>query len=192
MTIRDDLQRWASAKSWRQERAEAGPHALSRAREFAPMTRAKAQKRLMGRDGLSRRLLMGEAAGRVMRNPRGEIVRVLPVPLWSCDPVPTGQKFHGGGGSDAPITPQSAAWVDPTPDDLRWIDQALAQLGRVNHMRMLVVREEFMGTGSQRVKARRVAEEYDGLLSYDQYKRELRRGLDWIETVAPHLTRVRA
>lgn len=180
MTIRDDLQRWASAKSWRQERAEAGPHALSRAREFAPMTRAKAQKRLMGRDGLSRRMLMGEAAGRVVVNPQGEVVRVLPVPIWSCDPVPAHNDCRGGG-FDAPITPQSAAWVDPTPDDLRWIDQALAQLGRVNRMRMLVLREEFMGTGTQTMKARRVAEEYGGGLTVWQYRKELGKALAFLE-----------
>lgn len=180
MTIRDDLRRWANAKSWRMERSETGTHALSRAREFAPMTRAKAEKRLLGRDGISRRLLMGEAAGRVMRNPLGEVVRVLPVPIWACDPVPC-RNDAGSGGAEAPITPQSAAWVDPTPDDLHWIDRALAQLERVNRVRMLVLREEFMGTGTQRMKAARVAEEYGGTLTVWQYRAELSKALAFLE-----------
>lgn len=174
------MKRWASAKSWRLERQEAGPHALSRAREFAPMTREKAQKRLMGRDGISRRLMMGAAAGRVMVNPAGQVVRVLPVPIWACDPVPS-RNDAGNGGSEAPIGPQSAAWVDPTPDDLRWIDEALAQLSRVNRMRMLVLREEFMGTGTQRMKAARLEAEYGGSLTVWQYRTELTKALAFVE-----------
>ena len=144
------------------------------------MTRAKAQKRLMGRDGISRRMAMGVAAGRVVTNPRGEVVGVLPVPIWACDPVPC--KNRGSfGGSEAPITAQSVAWVDPIPDDLHWIDRALAQLERVNRMRAQILREEFMGTGTQTMKARRVAEEYGGELTVWQYRKELGKALAFLE-----------
>lgn len=185
MTIRDELQRWARAKSWRVERAESGPHALSRAREFAPMTREKAQKRLMGRDGISRRTAMGVAAGRVMTNPAGQVVRVLPVPMWACDPVPSrndaGPGFDAGPWIDEDTGRRSVSWVDPVPDDLLWVGRAVAQLERANLMRARVLWEEFFGTGSQRERAAALEKRYGGRLTLDMYRKELRRAFDFME-----------
>lgn len=185
MSVADDLKRWGNARNARYDRPTRDEHVLSRARDFAPMTRAKAEKRLMGRDGISRRLLMGAAAGRIMRNPRGEIVRVLPVPIWACDPVPSrndaGPGFDAEPWSDPDTGRRSASWVDLMPDDLLWIERALASLERRSTIQTMVVRQEFCETGTQRMKAARVAEEYGGRFTYDMYRKELRKAMEFLE-----------
>lgn len=179
MPLRSDLKRWGEARAYRYERKDAGPHVLSRAREFAPGTAERALRQLLGRDGRGRRTLMGAAAGRFTK-----ARKPIPVPMWACDPVPSRDDCRGGG-FDSPLTPQSVAWVDPMPDELHWIDQALTELARVNLMRMLVLREEFSGHGTQRTKAERVAEEYGGELTVWQYRRELVKALAFLEAKQP-------
>ena len=47
-------------------------------------------------------------------------------------------------------------------------------------LRSMVLREEFTGTGTQRMKAGRVARAYGGELTLRQYRAELQRALDWM------------
>jgi hypothetical protein len=68
-----------------------------------------------------------------------------------------------------------------TPDELRWIDRALAQLSRQCKAWEIVVRMEFTTPGKQQQKAARAQYEYDGKLSLSQYRRALRRALDWLD-----------
>lgn len=64
------------------------------------------------------------------------------------------------------------------PDELRWVDRALASMERRYPMRALIVRTEFTVSVSQSVKARMVAEQYGGSLTLRQYRYELGRGID--------------
>lgn len=179
MTVRDDLKRWGAALTARHDRPAGQVHALTRARDFAPGTRENAAKRLIGRDGIGRRTLMGKAAGRVVTAPDGRIVRVFPVPFWSCDPVPS--RNDAGAGFDPPLTPESACWVDPMPDDLRWVGQVVAALSRTHRMRALVLQAEFTTHGPQRERAERLSAEYGGTFTLDMYRKELRKALEFVE-----------
>lgn len=177
---RDAFRRWGAAQSARYDRQTTGDHVLSRAREFAPMTRERAEKRLRGRDGISRRLLMGAAAGRTTL-----AGVVLPVPTWACDPVAGKESreacgpIRGAGGDGAEHKP--ASWVDPLPDELRWVERGYAHLARINTMRARVFREEFSGTGTQTMKAGRIAAEYGGTFTVWQYRAELAKAIAFVE-----------
>lgn len=174
MALVDDLRKWGIAQTARSERHDRDEHVLSRAQDFAPGTRKRAALKLIGRGGLGRRTLMGAAAGRFTRDGKP-----IPVPMWSCDPVPP--RGATGGGSDVPISIGHSAWVDPMPDELRWISAAIAAIERKSVLRAMVVREEFMGTGTQRMKAARVQAQYGGRLTYDMYRKELRMGIEFLE-----------
>lgn len=179
--MRNDLKRWGSVHLTRYHGFDndRGDHVLSRARDFAPMTREKAAKRLRGRDGLDRRTAMGAAAGRFTKEKIP-----IPVPMWACDPVPCSKDDSGimwSSVREAEREAKPASWVDPMPDDLRWIEQAISALFRQHMLRALVIREEFCGFGPQRLKAERVAEQYGGHFSVDMYRKELARGLDFID-----------
>jgi hypothetical protein len=179
MSLSDDLKRWGAAHASRYDQPERDEHVLSRARKIAPGTRERAARQLIGRDGTGRRTLMGAAAGRY--SGRGEHRRAVPVPMWACDPVPS--RNDAGPGFEAPITPNSVAWVDPMPTELRWIDRAIASLERRDKMMADVVREQFCGTGTQRMKAARIEGKYGGHFTYDMYRKELRRALEFLELV---------
>ena len=115
------------------------------------------------RGSLARRRMMAAGAG---------VPGMRVVPEWACDPVPC--------RNDAD-PPRAITVVDAgTPDDLRWIDRALAEVRRQSPIRALILRTQFAEVGTQERKARLVAEQYGGKLSVHQYRRELARGLDWI------------
>lgn len=172
MTLPDDLARWKHAQAARHERGTSTrSHVLGQGKPVEPRQTIK-------RSGISRRTAMGAAAGRVVTAPDGRVIRVLPVPLWACDPMPS--RNDAGPGFDAAITPESSAWVDPMPDDLRWVDRALAALERTSLMRAMCLREELLGHGSQRMKAERVAERYGGSLTVWQYRTELGKALAFV------------
>lgn len=146
-------------------------HPISRAREFAPMTRQNVAKVLLGRDGRSRRRLM--AAGMYDDERKSQILDI--VPTWACDPVPA------SNDAGRPVATSYEAAPDAgTPDDLRWIDRALAEMSRSAPFRALVVRQEFCGRGTQKEKAAAIAETYGGSVTVRQYRHELGRALDWM------------
>jgi hypothetical protein len=167
--IREQLKRWGSAQqayvAVLMDGHSAGTHQLEQAMSLAPGTRERAERALIGRDGTARRAYMAQAVG---------IKGMRVVPMWSCDPVPA----H----NDASPPFDVRAVIEPAiPDELRWIDRALSAMSRRWPVREAIVREEFTGGGTQRMKARRVELKYGGSISIDQYKRELRRGLDYME-----------
>lgn len=165
-----DLQAWAFHRDMRHrpyapaandDEAAPDEHPIARARQFAPGTRAAAAKLLMGRDGHSRRMTMGAAAG------------IAIVPTWACDPVPCkddGPRYGGSSAIDRGIPPEYA-----------WIDKALITLSRTQPLQAIVVRTEFTVNASQRVRARIAAEEYGGRLSAWQYRRVLALGLSFLD-----------
>lgn len=152
-----------------EQRPSAADHPIERAREFAPMTRQRAARLLAGRDGSGRRKIMAQAINATSGYPGLKIVRVAPV--WSCDPVRCKQTGGNGGGG----------YVQPeVPDDLKWIDRALAQIGRDAPVRAMVLRTELIEGGSHRRKAGVVAEAYGGNFTVRQYRYELQRAMDFM------------
>ncbi|HDS1039367.1 TPA: hypothetical protein QDZ42_004311 [Stenotrophomonas maltophilia] len=146
-------------------RADRNVHVLDKIRDQAPLTRERAPQDLAGRDGTDRCRVM--AAGSGVRGLRM-------VPLWVADPTrASNDACHPQG------LPENAVDIC-IPDDLRWLDRAMASMQRQYPLRALVVRTEFTVSASQAVKARMVAEQYGGTLSVWQYRLELQRGVDWL------------
>lgn len=166
------LQRWGYYQATRYlpypRRNDEAPtpdeHPLARAKEFAPGTRERAAKLLLGRDGRSRRQAVGAAIGMAI------------VPKWSSDPIPCKEGKGGGRGGFSSID------RGPLPE-YQWIDDALIRLRRKMPVHEIVVRTEFTVNASQLVKARIAAEEYGGHLSKSQYRRCLALGLSYLEAL---------
>ena len=165
-----EMQRWAEFQRMRHQRPERvedapGDHPLSRARQFAPGTRAAAAKLLASRDGRGRRRIMAQAAG-------GAAVGMELSPMWASDAIRCkGDPSFGPGVSS----------VDRgMPPGYEWIDRGLRQLRQTHPVRAIVLHTEFTVNASQLVRARIAAEEYGGCLSKWQYRRELALGLSYM------------
>jgi len=99
-------------------------------------------------------------------------MRILPV--WAVDPV------RAANDADKPHDNPEVAVDMGIPDDLRWLDRAIASMARQYPLRALIVRTEFTVSASQAVKAAQVRQQYGGALSLWQYRRELQRAVDWL------------
>jgi hypothetical protein len=142
-----------------------GDSVLAKKRNEAPGTRENFERILIGRDGYQRRRYMAKSIG---------IASMHIVPLWACDPVPA----RNDAGSPRELARATVA-LD-VPDDLRWIDEALSRLARVNRVQAMVLREEYCGVGTQERKAANVQGKYGGRLTLRQYRDELRRARDFL------------
>jgi hypothetical protein len=167
--LRLELERWGNFQSLRfkrEQRSEDAPgsHPLSRAREFAPMTRAVAAKLLAGRDGRSRRALQASTAGSSL--PSGI------APHWSTDPIVCKETRTPG--------PPIAQFDRGMPQEYRWVEHGLINLGRTSPVQAAAVRIEFTVAASQGVKARMVSEETGVGVSKWQYRRVLELGLSYL------------
>lgn len=151
-------------------RADRSSHVLQQSRDLAPGTAARAARQLAGRDGFERRRFMAERSG-------VEELRV--VPPWAVDPIPC------SNDASRPHDNPPAAVDMGIPDDLLWLERAVAQMARQSPLRAACVREEYCGTGSQRIKAARVAERYGGALSLRQYRYELTKARVWLSAYTP-------
>lgn len=167
------LREWGLATVARYEQRRHGPshgvHMLTKQKDLAPGTKERALRELMGRNGESRRLRMGAAAG------------IAIVPVWSCDPVPA--RNDADRPHDNPET-----WHDPgIPDHLRSVEAAIRSLqnGPNGALRALIVREEYTGTGTQRMKCGRVQAAYAGKLTLRMYRHELYRAQDFLRGRLP-------
>lgn len=161
-------------------------HILASNQSLAPKTRERAERDLIGRSGRSRRLRMAAAANDVCckggrtgdgctecpSRPRAVVLDVAP--LWTCDPIPA------RNDASHPFDHAPSRVDLGVPDELRWIDAAMAQMARQHPLREQCVREEFTGNGPQGAKCARVAERYGGTLSIWLYRREIQRGLDFL------------
>jgi len=162
----DELRRWgyAHANRYTLSRADRSRHVLENAKDYAPKTVEQAFSELVERDGRQRRRFMAERAG---------LPGLGEVPAWAVDPV------RARNDADRPHDNPEVAVDIGIPDDLRWIDRALASMSRQFPLRVLVIRTEFTVAASQAVKARMVAEQYGGSLTLRQYRYELGKALDW-------------
>jgi hypothetical protein len=165
--LTEELRRWGHAQVNRfaLSRADRSVHVLDKVRDHAPMTRERAIQDLVGRDGKDRRRLLAAGAG---------VKGLRMVPMWAADPI------RASNDASHPHDLPEVAVDIGIPDELRWIDRALASMERQHPMRALIVRTEFTVSASQAVKARMVAEKYGGTLSVWQYRRELQRGVDFM------------
>lgn len=165
--LTEELRRWGHAQVNRfaLSRADRSLHVLDKVRDHAPLTRERAIQDLVGRDGTDRRRLLAAGAG---------VKGMSIVPLWAADPT------RASNNADHPHDNPEIAVDVGVPDELRWIDRALASMERQYPMRAMIVRTEFTVSASQAVKARMVAEKYGGTLSVWQYRRELQRGIDFM------------
>lgn len=163
--LTEDLRRWGHAQVNRYafSHAERGVHVLQHARDLAPGTRERAARELVGRDGGDRRRFMGARSG---------VVGMHTLPTWAVSPV------RASNDADKPHDNPEIAVDMGTPDELRWVDRALASMQRQFPLRALIVRTEFTVSASQAVKAHMVADQYGGTLTLRQYRYELGRSLD--------------
>lgn len=161
------LRAWghAQANRYALSYADRSVHVLDKARDFAPGTKERALRDLVGRDGISRRRFMGQRCG---------VEAMYVLPTWAVDPIRSTN--DAGHPHD---NPEIAIDVG-IPDNLRWVESALVAMERQNLLRAMVLRTEYTVSASQAVKARMVAETYGGALSVWQYRRELQRGVDWM------------
>lgn len=139
-------------------------HALAKVRDHAPGTRENAGRKLVGRDGRSRRLYM---AGKIQC---GHAI----IPMWACDPI------RASNDAGRPRDNPEIAVDQGIPDDLLWIERAISKMERQFPLRALIVRTEYTVSASQSVKARMVAEKYGGTLTVWQYRKELEKASAWI------------
>lgn len=161
------LRRWGHAQVNRfaLSRADRSVHVLDKVRDHAPQTRERALQDLVARDGAERRRFMAANSG---------VQGMRMLPLWAVDPI------RASNDADRPHDNPEIAVDVGIPDDLRWVDRALASMARQYPLRELIVRTGFTVAASQAVKARMVAEQYGGTLSVRQSRYELPRGLDYV------------
>ncbi|KIP87473.1 hypothetical protein SN15_01905 [Stenotrophomonas maltophilia] len=160
------LRRWGHAQVNRfaLSRADRSVHVLDKVRDHAPQTRERALQDLVARDGAERRRFMAANSG---------VQGMRMLPLWAVDPI------RASNDADHPHDNPEIAVDVGIPDDLRWVDRALASMARQYPLRELIVRTEFTVSASQAVKARMVGEKYGGALTLRQYRYELSKGVDW-------------
>ena len=165
--LTEQLRRWGHAQVNRfaLSRADRSVHVLDKVRHHAPLTRERALQDLVGRDGESRRRFMAARSG---------VQGMHILPTWAVDPIRA-----ANDASNPQDLPEIAVDVG-IPDELRWVDRALASMARQYPLRALIVRTEFTVSASQAVKARMVAEQYGGSLTLRQYRYELSRALDLV------------
>lgn len=160
------LAEWGALSKYQQARTEGATdfHVLQRARDFAPGTRAKAARRLIGRDGYERRAYMA-------RDLKACGVRV--VPMDYVDPVKGTESRKGGGMSDLPPR-------DDTPPHLRRVNAAASELYRIDTLRGLVLRFEYCGYGPQAEKAERVSVALGSRIGLRVYRESLAHAKGWM------------
>ncbi len=164
------MQRWGLVKTFVQrDPAEPKPvlreHIIQRTRRFAPLTRKRAAKQLVKRDGGARRRIVAKAAG---------VKGMGIVPKWSNDPIPCTETRCG--------RPTELKEVLHMPAELQWIDAAVGKLTERAPILGLVVRAEFTGFGAtQKERAVDAQKKYGGDLTYWMYRRELDKALSYLE-----------
>lgn len=196
--LKDQLKRWGMATVARlagnDDGFSMGDSVLAKQRDLG--MRSKLRKaddhEIVGRDGEERRRYMAAKASMdrcagcgALLSPTerkcpvcgaahaGAKLRLAVLPMWAVDPIPA--RNDAARPFDREPIP-----VDLVPDDLQWINRALARLAREFPLREMIVREEFCGTGTHEMKAGRVQQRYGGKLTVRQYRTELQRALEWI------------
>jgi hypothetical protein len=158
------LRQWGALSKYTEQRKEGGGdfHALARALDFAPGTRARAAVRLIGRDGEGRRRLMARELA---------ACGVRLVPMDYVDPVRAKSNRCGFGGGRP---------TNCTPEHLRPVQQAALDLYRVDTLRGLCLNFEYCGYGPQADKAERVALSLGSPVGLRVYRESLAHAKGWM------------
>lgn len=180
------LRAWghAQANRYALSHADRSVHVLDKARDFAPGTKERALRELVGRDGTERRRFMARRSG-------VDAMHILPT--WAVDPI------RATNNADRPHDNPEIAVDVGIPDKLRWVERAIQSLARQHPLRACVVRVEFTMSASQKIKARVACESFVeemakrlGLeapdiegsnreaLSTRQYRHELQAAMLWL------------
>jgi hypothetical protein len=163
--LEDLLRQWGALSKYTEQRKEGANdfHALARALDYAPGTRARAAVRLVGRDGQDRRRLMARELA---------TCGVRMVPMDYVDPVRASANHGGGGGS--------ARAVNTTPMHLRPVQQAALDLYRIDTLRGLCLNFEYCGYGCQSDKAERVGVALGSPVGLRLYREGLAHAKGWM------------
>lgn len=185
----EELKRWgyAQANRYAFSRGDRSVHALQQARDMAPGTVENAMRDLIGRDGSDRRRLMAARSGDV---------GLAILPMWAVDAI------RSSNDADLPHDNPEIAVDMGIPDDLRWVDRALAQMSRRFLLRSIIIRIEFTTAEGRGMKARMACADFEKemakrlgvaapqpqeggkpALTARQFRYELERGLDWLRGV---------
>ena len=166
------LREWGALSKYLAERTDEPTdfHALSRARQFAPGTRARAAIQLAGRDGRSRRTLMAVAVNADLGDGRTCGLRI--VPQAYVDPVRCSESRRAGG--------VSGAARDTTPPHLKPVEMAALALYRMDTLRGLVLRQEYCGYGCQAEKADKVTVAMGAPVGLRVYRESLAHAKGWM------------
>jgi len=187
--LKEQLRRWGYATVTRYAANDDGPSlgdsVLVHVREMGagPKQQARDDRDLVKRDGDARLRHMARYAG---------IKGLTKLPAWSCDPI------RARNDADRPHTRHAVVDIG-IPDDLRWVDRALASMARTHLLRSIIVRTEFTVSASRTVKARMAcdayeremakrlgialppkSEEAEEVLTVRQYRYELGLALEWM------------
>src|SRR5690606_18577519 len=135
----EELRRWGIATSGYHAVNDDGPShgdsVLARQRDMGLRSRLKREDdyQPVGRDGTERRQFMAARSG---------VKGMRITPKWAVDPIPS--RNDASPPRDLPRA-HIEAFV---PDELRWVDRALASLARgKTPIRALVIRVEYTTTG---------------------------------------------
>ncbi|HEL4296693.1 TPA: hypothetical protein UM674_000622 [Stenotrophomonas maltophilia] len=184
--LTEQLRRWGHAQVNRfaLSRGDRSIHVLGKVRDSAPLTKEAAVRELAPRDGAARRRMMAAGTG---------VKGLGIVPMWAADPI------RASNDADHPHDNAEIAVDMGTPDDLRWVDRALATMARSYLLRSIVIRVEFTAPSNAgpAARARMACERFEAemarVLGIDpkpkeegeepaltprQYRYELSRGLD--------------
>ncbi|WP_282259618.1 hypothetical protein [Stenotrophomonas sp. PS02301] len=123
--LTERLRRWGHAQVNRfaLSRADRSVHVLDKVRDHAPLTRE-----LVGRDVAGRRRFMAARSG---------VEGMSMLPMWAVSPI------RSANGADHPHDNPEIAVDTGTPDELRWVNRAVASMHRQYPLRALILRTEF-------------------------------------------------
>ncbi|MCO7469497.1 hypothetical protein NJG16_05440 [Stenotrophomonas maltophilia] len=186
--LTEELRRWGHAQVNRfaLSRGDRSIHVLDKVRDSAPMKKDLAVRELAPRDGTARRRIMAAGAG---------VKGLNVVPMWAADPI------RASNDAGHPHDNAEIAVDMGTPDDLRWVDRALAAMARSHLLRSIIIRVEFTSPSNAgpAARARMACERFeaemarvlgvdpkpkedgeDPALTPRQYRYELLKALDYL------------
>lgn len=174
--VKAALKAWgdATVNRYAYSKADRSTHQIAQAMEVAPGTVERARKQLEGRDGRGRRLYMAASMQAADIDLDG-VKRFRIVPTWACDPIPC----HDD--ADRPHDNAEIAFDMGIPDDLRWVESAVASLMRLNQTQARVLEVEFTMAASHKTKARILTERHGETVTVDMYRKELSKALMWMD-----------
>lgn len=164
--VRQALSRWgAHVAPWDDPQSGAclptPVHVLHRARLYAPGTRDRAMRRIAGRDGYTRRLIVGG----------GEIAAT-----WAIDPI----RCTETRPRTYTLPNAHAVPAIDLPEELKPLDRAI---GRMERVPQCVIRTEYTVRERQKVKAAIAGHESGSPMTLRQYRHHLSEAVSHLASV---------